>query len=451
MTSGPEQRIRPAARIVGACRAHPALSLLMVAVAVATATAIGYLAATMSQPTPALVVERGSPEIEDKPRDTVIWRDESGTIYRAKVAGGRFGEFLRQQHDAIEAARTESRNEAAAEIAAAVKPVFDEMTARVPAYANWYFGYTTKYELMAHALVPAIDHLSRSLAGFAGEAAPEQESLVQAIGAHMTAYIEAQYAERVVRPRETEIRLQAAFDTSYGTLRARWTRIVAERRGALRAFIQKEAGSAERLSADQAEAAGLKLDWDGSNAGGSAMHKDRTIEESFRRGLLSLRVTIPKTVKRQDEPDISDNVKDSDEISHVIVNLFDKVVGPVVSQMGDLAIGIFAGGAASGATLGIGMAGIGPMGLATGLGPTGVATGLATAVPIGGAIGLAATVIAEMLSNRLEAALSRGEFEENVRKTIDATENSVETKMISVLHAHIDASYADAVNAVAVK
>jgi hypothetical protein len=32
------------------------------------------------------------------------------------------------------------------------------MTARAPAYANWHFGYTIKYGLMAHAVVPAIDY-----------------------------------------------------------------------------------------------------------------------------------------------------------------------------------------------------------------------------------------------------------------------------------------------------
>jgi len=447
MTSGPEQRVRPAARTVGACRTHPALSLLVAGLAVAAATAIGYGTATMSQPTPALTIERGSPEHDAKPRDTVIWRDETGAIYRAQVGGGRFGDFLRQQHEALEAARTEARNRSAAEIAAAVKPVFVEMTARVPAYANWYFGYTTKYELMAHAVVPALDYLSRSLV----DDPTEQKSLVEAMGVHMAAYLEEQYAERVVRPRETEIRLQAAFQNSFDGFRARWTQIVAEQRGAMRAFIQQQAGSAERLSADQAAAADLKLDWDGSKAGGPATHQDRAIEESFRRGLLSLTLTIPKSVKVQDDPDVADNAKDSDEISHVIVNLFDKVVGPVVSQMGDLAIGIFAGSAASGTTLGIGMAGIGPMGLATGLGPTGVATGLATAVPIGGAIGLATTVIAEMLSNRLEAALDRNEFEENVRQTVDATENSVESGMISAVHAHIAAAYSDAVNPIAIK
>jgi hypothetical protein len=437
------------ARIIDAPPAHPTRHLLLAGLAIAAATAVGYVGVTaMAQPNPAPVSERGAAEHGAKPRDIVIWRDETGAIYRATVNGGRFGDFRRRQQEILEAARSESRNRTASEIAAAVKPVFAEMTARVPAYANWYFGYTTKYELMAHAVVPAIDYLTSSLIG----GPPEQPSLVRAMGIHMAAYLEEQYADRVVRPRAAEIRLQAAFQNSYDGLRARWTQIVAEQRGAMRAYIQQQAGSAQRLSDDQAAAPDLKLDWDGSKAGGQVMHKDRTIEESFRRGLLSLTLTTPKSVKAQNDPDIADNtVAGSDEISHVIVNLFDKVVGPVVSQMGDLAIGISAGSAASGTTLGMGFAGIGPIGLGMGTGPTGVATGLATAIPIGGAIGLATTVVAEMLSNRLEAALGRGEFEENVRQTIDATENSVETKMISVLHGHIAAAYADAINPVAMK
>ena len=134
--------------------------------------------------------------------------------------------------------------------------------------------------------------------------------------------------------------------------------------------------------------------------------------------------------------------EETDEITHVIVNLFDKLIGPVVSQMGDLAIGVFAGSAASGTTVGFGMAG----GLGMAGPPAAFATGVATAVPIGAAIGLAATVAAEMLSNRLEESLNRGEFEEGLRQTVDATENAIETGMIAVLHEHVEAWYADIVN-----
>ena len=444
MTTGSRQRVFRVARITAMCRAHPGLALVVVVLVLATAVTTGYLARpNTAQPAAAGVkagIEPLSAQSEKKARDTVVWRDETGAVYRATVAGGRFGEFLRQQKGLIETARTESRDQAAAEIAAALKPVFADMTARVPRYADWYFGYTTKYELMAHALLPAIDYLGRRLDILSDQEPRQRESLVQLMGAHMVAYLEEQYAERVVRPRQAEIRLRAAFDKSYGALQARWARIVDEQRAAMRAFIKEQAGSAERLSADQA--ADLKLDWDGSRDGGSAMHKEGMIDQSFRRGLLSLRLKIAKSATAPAAPDVSENsAKETDEITHVIVNLFDKVVGPVVSQMGDLAIGIVAGSAAGGTTVGFGMAGT----------PMVVASGVASAVPIGAAIGLAATVVAEMLSNRLEESLSRGEFEENLRQTVDATENAIETGMIAVLHEHVEAWYADIVDPVAVK
>jgi hypothetical protein len=448
MTTDPEQRVFLAARIVAVWRAHPALALVVAVLAVAAAVATVYITrANIAQPAPATTayapiikpgITLGSAENEAKAR-AIVWRDEAGAIYRAKVGGARFEQFLRQRRAALEAARSESRDQAAAEILAALKPVFAEMTARVPGYADWYFGYLTKYELMAHALIPALDYLGSSLDVFSGRER-QHKSLVQAIGPYVVAYLEEQYAERVVRPREAEVRLSAAFDKSYDALQARWESIVEEERGAIRAFIKEEAGLAERLSADQA--LGLELDWDGSREHGSAMHEEGMIDKSFRRGLLSLRLKIPKIAKAQAQPDIKENTaEEADDITHVIVNLFDKLVGAVVSQMSDLAIGVFAGSAASGTTVGFGIPGT----------PAVLATGVVTAVPIGAAIGLAATVVAEMLSNRLEESLNRAEFEESLRRTVDAMGNAIGRGMISVLQEHVEGRYADIVHPVAVK
>jgi hypothetical protein len=83
--------------------------------------------------------------------------------------------------------------------------------------------------------------------------------------------------------------------------------------------------------------------------------------------------------------------------------------------------------------------------------PAVLATGVVTAVPIGAAIGLAATVVAEMLSNRLEESLNRAEFEESLRRTVDAMGNAIGRGMISVLQEHVEGRYADIVHPVAVK
>ncbi len=446
MTTGPERRVLPAARIVAVCRAHPVLVLVAAVLALAAAAAGGYIVhATRARLAPATTA--GAPiiqpgigsrpaESDAKIRDTIVWRDEAGAIYRAKVADGRFGQFLRQRKAVLETARTESRERSAGEILAALKPVFAAMTARVPGYADWYFRYLTRYELMGHAVLPALGYLGRSLA-FSSR---PDKSLVQAVGPHVVAYLQTQYAERVVRPREAEIRLRAAFDKSHDALQAHWRRLVDEQRAAMRAFIEEQAGSAKRLSADQA--GGIELDWDGSREHGSGVPEERMVEQTFRRGSLSVTLRIPKSAKASAPPAVGEKTAEEvDEITHVIVDLFNKLIGPVVSQMSDLAIGAFAGSAAGGTTVGFGFAGP----------PAVLATGVATAVPIGAAIGLAATVAAEMLTNRVEESLNRSEFEEGLRQTVDATENAIETGMIAALHEHVEGWYANIVNPVAVK
>jgi hypothetical protein len=358
---------------------------------------------------------------------------------------------LRQWHADLEAARTESRNQVAAEMLAVLKPVFADMRARVPGYADWYFGYVTKYELMAYALVPAIDHLGRKLDFFSEQNPRQRESVVQSMSAYLTTVLDQQYAREGVQPHQAEVLLQAAFDNSYGKVRARWAGIIAEQRGAMRAFIRAQGGSAETLSADQA--AGLHLDWDGTRSDASAMHAENVIFLSFRGGLLSVRMTIPKSARAHAESELGDNaVEKVGDVNHVIMDVFDRVVGSTVSQIGDLAAGILAGSVASGLIEWEMAGGVGPAAGAGTVGaPAVAAASLATAVPIGAAIGLAATVVAEILSNRMEEALDRTEFEENIRQTVDAMETSVETKMISVLDEHVEASYVDIAYPVAVK
>ena len=376
MTTRPEQRFFPAARIITLCRAHPVLVLAVALFALAAAVTAGYiLHATRAPPAPAATA--GAPPIgpgtasrpaesDAKIRDTVAWRDEAGAIYRAKLGDGRFDEFLRQRNAAIETARSASRDQAGAEILAALKPVFAEMKERVPGYADWYFRYLTRYELMGHAILPAIEYLGRSLYFIS----PPDKNLIQTVGPYVVAYLDQQYAERVVRPRDAEIRLRAAFEKSHDALAARWGRIIDDEHRAMREFIKEHAGSAERLSADQA--AGLELDWDGSREHGSNRHDEGLVDQSFQRGSVSVTLKVPKSAKASGQPDNSgDAPKEADEVTRVIVNLFDRLAVPVVSQMSDMALGVIVGSAAGGSTVGSGMGtGIGG-GIGSGIGSGG--------------------------------------------------------------------------------
>jgi hypothetical protein len=433
-----EERAHPAAGFAAWCRVHGAP--LVVGAVIGAAGAIGgyTLLIQPTRPTPeagsrapVVAVAAEPPDrLRDRPRDTVVWRDETGAIFRAKVGVQDFEPLLQARRQALDATRSASRDEASTEILAALTPVFAEMKDRVPRYARWYFSYATTYELVALGLVSAFEYLGRSLDIFS----PQQDRLYDTMAGRMIDFLQDEYAEQVVRPEATQVPLQAAFDKSYDTMRARWQRVIAEQRQAMREFIKQVAGTPERLSADQA--VDLAFDWDGQRNDRSAMHEEISVEQSFRHGWLAVRLKLPRSGRPPTELDSGQTSRvDSDKIRGAIVTLFDNVIGTVVSEMGNLAIGIFAGSTAGGA------AGIGFGGPATL--PGAAATGLATGVPIGALIGIATTIAGEMITNRLQASLNREEVEETLRQSVDATENAVETAMIAVLHQQIEAWYAD--------
>jgi hypothetical protein len=434
MIPGTEKRAPPAERLAAWCRVHAAPVTL--AAALAAAAVIGGYVALAPRPGPNVAPIGTAPpvpvaeESAATARDTVVWRDETGAVFRGRVDARELALFLNARREALDAARTETREQASAEILAALRPVFADMKDRVPAYADWYSSYATTYELVAQGLLAAVDYLGRGLDIFS----PQQESLYAVMTARLVEYLQEQYAEQVVRPQATEVRLQTAFDTSHAKLRAYWERLIADQRQAMRQFIQQQALKPQRLSPEQL--AGVALDWNGQDDNRAAMHEDVSMEQSFRRGLLIVRLKLPASARPPAELDTRDTSRaDSDKIRGTILTMFDKLVGTVVSQMGSLALGIFAGGTAGGSVgLGLGMPAI--PGAA-------VSSGIATTIPIGAVIGFATTIVAEMISNRMQASLTRQAFEDTLQQSVDATENAAETAMIAVLHQQIEAWYAD--------
>src|SRR5204863_7254779 len=105
--------------------------------------------------------------------DSSAWRGGTGTVFRAEIDPRELEGFLQARRKALEAVRTETREQASAEILAVLKPVFADMKERVPSYADWYSSYATTYELVAQGLLAALDYLGRSLDIFS----PQPESL----------------------------------------------------------------------------------------------------------------------------------------------------------------------------------------------------------------------------------------------------------------------------------
>lgn len=126
------------------------------------------------------------------------------------------------------------------------------------------------------------------------------------------------------------------------------------------------------------------------------------------------------------EPSKSENV---DEATHVIMNLFSKVVDSAVSEVASAFAGITAGIVAGGVA---------------GSGVTGVVTaGASVAVPLGAAIGFASIVTADVISNRIEENLARQDFESNLAQALLDARKDVEVKMTAAFNQRINDWYAE--------
>lgn len=218
----------------------------------------------------------------------------------AAQGSARADSLAEEEARSLAAARRELRAEAARSVRAALDPVFAAMKARIPAYADWYYSYPTKYLLMAHAFVAATDYTAASLV----HGGPSAAGLVAAIKAHLSAYMDAQYRARVVRPQATEASLAAAFAQADRALARRWARL---RPGGDGAGGASPAAWAPRLAA---------------------------------------------------EPGIGAARGDKDRFTGVVVGLFSELAAPVAAEAQSLALSLATGGAAAAAPPAAGILGL---------------------------------------------------------------------------------------------
>jgi hypothetical protein len=339
-------------------------------------------------------------------RNDVVWRQVDGTVYHARIDGARLAQFLEECHESTKKAREEGHALIRAGLPPLLDPIFSEIAARVPSYADWYYRYDTRYVLMAQALIPAVTQL----VGSPADALHRRDAFTQAVIDHVTGYLQEQYGDRVLHPGATASAIQAAIDQTMTALEIGWLREVDWQRTRMQTLI-KAAGPAEPLST---EAAGRQpIDWDGREIQASVLHQHQAVPQQFRRGLLTVTFAIPEDVSGLPsgihEHQIAED--NTDEISHVILNLFGKVADPIASAVGNVAIGVVAGGFAAGAS---------------------------AAPPAAVLIGFGVTVGSEMISNRLEESLTREDFERSLRDSIDKTRQDVEATIIAAFDRHID-------------
>jgi hypothetical protein len=360
----------------------------------------------------------------------VVWRDVDGIAHRTTVNRVKYDALVAEQRTVLDAAHLDTRAAAKTRIEADVAAVFSDIDDRVPQYGEWYYRYTTKYLLMTHGAM--------GLWGdFLARAANQPFTLEQAIGliqGHLTDYLEAQYADKVLRPDRTEAQLQAAYDQDLAKLHEEWLTVLVAEQQRFAEFLTTQNG----VVVSRADSAALddeKLDWNFSV--GDAAHKTTVTVQKFRRGLLSIAVSrprkyaVPGAPPAEPEQDSQDSTEESDEIAHVISNLFSAIIDPLAAQFSALLASTVAGGFAGGMTGGL-------MTI-----PVAATPGLVLSAPlVGAAIGAAITVGTDITATRLEERMTRADFEQSLRDTLAKTQKAITDTLVATLFQHADLEFA---------
>jgi hypothetical protein len=358
----------------------------------------------------------------------LVWRDAQGVLRKAAVDPVKYDELAAEQGRILNAARTDTRAAAKTRIEADVAAVFSEIEDRIPHYGEWYYRYTTKYVLMTHAAI-GLWHDSWDRPGDKPFTAAE---VIQLIQDHLAAYLEEQYAAGVLHPQDTEIKLQNDYERDLAALHEEWRTIFANENRRFAEYLDTQ----QSTIVPAAEIAGIdgqKLDWDFRSS--DVVRKARVTVRKFRRGLLTIAISRPGRYivpgAPAPEPE-KDPGEDTDEISHVIGNLFTAVIDPLSAQASALLAGTVAGGFAGAMTGG-----------AMPIVP-GAVTGIALSAPlVGAAIGAAITISTDIASTRLEEHMTRGAFEQNLRDTLAKTQKEITDNLVAALYEHADSQFVE--------
>ena len=139
----------------------------------------------------------------------VLYHDKDGTPKLARIDEAEFTEEAEKRATALEQARGPLLAGSSSTLHRLLDEAFAECQGpdRIKAFANWYYGYTTTYELM------------RVAATAAAAAIPTTKTVREAASEAVAAAVLEKYSAIVLRPAQAEPALRQAFDRASASAR----------------------------------------------------------------------------------------------------------------------------------------------------------------------------------------------------------------------------------------
>lgn len=389
-----------------------------------------WLGGTASLPGMASRAHAAAPPETPEQQVTLAWEDADGQTRAGTIAKDKLEAFVERQSDAVARERYQARIEATDQLDSEMKAIFAVIRHRVPHYADWYYRYPTKYVLMSRALRIGLQHVVQDQS-----AQPHPSDFIHTIETKLSEYLQREFARQVLLPAWTEEQVETAYSKMLEKVRARWGAFDKNQKKQLAEFLQQQA---KPVAAATAIGAGRSDRPPPPPMLEAQRHEEVKDVYAFRQGLLQIKVQRPRMAPSTSAPAAKEGEEDAnegqDKVAQAILDLFNAIVTPVASRVGDLVIGVTAGGVAGA------MAGGSTLQMA---GMAGAATGAATVAPVAAVFGGLVTIGTDFAASKFEERLTRPSFEENITQIVITTEDSVEKTLIGLLDQHLDALQSD--------
>lgn len=143
-----------------------------------------------------------------KPKVLLTYRTKEGKRVRVLADEEQFSSFVRTQVAELEKARAVLAASAAEKLRARTAPAFSAMHQRVDSFADWYFAWSTTYDLVAKAIMSTASNAVR----------PGVMGVGEAVQYDLERYIEGRYRDIVLRPEQSDPALTEGYKRTLSDL-----------------------------------------------------------------------------------------------------------------------------------------------------------------------------------------------------------------------------------------
>ncbi len=175
----------------------------------------------------------------------LAYQNQNGELVRVLADAEQYSAFVREHAASLERSRQQLRQQAQAHFEAGMEAIFQDLRQRVPAFADWYYGYGTNYQLLWEALTSTVRHLGDG-------------DVKERVVADLERLLQQHYELLVLKPEITDPRLQQLYRDTLEQARQSYLRELATMQADFQVFVARHT---THLDSSQSPTAELRLDW----------------------------------------------------------------------------------------------------------------------------------------------------------------------------------------------